>query len=55
MWGQLDEVGLAGVNGLTLDQRDHFRPLANHLPDSAPEWCKLEETLDLFPPVPREQ
>jgi hypothetical protein len=55
VWAQLDEMGLASVNGLTLDQRDHFRPSANHLPDSAPSWCVLDETLEVFPPVPRDQ
>lgn len=55
IWAQLDEMGLASINGLTLDQRDHFRPAANHLPDSAPSWCSVDETLDVFPPVPRDR
>ncbi len=54
IWAQLDELGLASVNGLTLDQRDHFRPSANHYPDSAPEWCKLDGSLELLPPIPKD-
>ena len=55
IWAQLDEMGLASVNGLTLDRKNHFQPAANHLPDSAPSWCAIDETLDLFPPTPRDQ
>ena len=53
VWAQLEELGLASVNGLTLDQRDHFRPTANHFPDSAPAWCQLDESLEVLPPIPR--
>ena len=53
VWAQLEELGLASVNGLTLDQRDHFRPTANHFPDSAPPWCQLDESLEVLPPIPR--
>ena len=52
LWAQLDEQGVASVNGLTLDDREHFQPTANHLPDSAPSWCQLDERLEVFPPVP---
>lgn len=37
------EMGLASVNGLALDDRDHFQPAANHMPDSAPSWCRLAD------------
>ena len=53
MWAELAEMGLASINGLTLDDRLHFRPGANHLPESAPEWCQIDGSLELFPPVPR--
>jgi len=55
MWAQLDELGLASVNGLTLDNRDHFRPTSNHFPGSAPDWCLLDERLALLPPIPRQE
>lgn len=37
----LTEMGLASVNGLALDDRRHFQPDANHMPESAPDWCRL--------------
>ncbi len=55
LWAQLDELGVASVNAFTLDEREHFRPTANHCPDSAPGWCKIDQTLELFPPIPRDQ
>lgn len=55
IWAQLDELGLASINGSTLDQRDHFHPTANHFPDSAPDWCRLDESLEVLPPIPRGQ
>ena len=41
VWAVLAEMGVASVNGLALDDRGHFQPAANHMPDSAPDWCKL--------------
>ncbi len=55
LWAQLDELGLASVNGLTLDERNHFKPTANHCTDSAPNWCEIDQSLELLPPIPREQ
>lgn len=54
IWAQLEELGIASINGLTLDDRDHFRPSANHFPDSAPDWCQLDRNLEVLPPIPRE-
>ena len=53
VWAQLTELGLASVNGLTLDERDHFLPSSNHFPESAPNWCRLDESLEVLPPIPR--
>ena len=53
IWAQLEELGLSSVNGLTLDEREHFRPTSNHFPDSAPSWCQLDESLEVLPPIPR--
>ena len=53
MWAELPEMGLASINGLTLDDRSHFQPSSNHLPESAPAWCQIDESLALFPPTPR--
>ncbi len=55
VWAQLDELGLASVNGFTLDEREHFQPMANHYPDSAPDWCNIDQTLELIPPIPKDQ
>ena len=52
LWAQLDELGFASVNALTLDEREHFQPVANHLPESAPSWCNIDQSLELFAPVP---
>ena len=52
VWAELPEMGLASVNGLTLDDRGHFQPAANHMPESAPTWCLLNESLELFPADP---
>ena len=41
VWAILEEMGVASVNGLALDDRSHFKPAGNHLPDSAPNWCQL--------------
>lgn len=37
----LKEMGMASVNGLALDDRNHFQPVANHRPETAPTWCSL--------------
>ncbi|MEM7219710.1 MAG: GFA family protein [Pseudomonadota bacterium] len=39
VWAVLAELGMASVNGMALDNRTHFRPMANHMPESAPTWC----------------
>lgn len=39
VWAVLEEIGMASVNGLALDNRSHFQPAANHRLDSAPDWC----------------
>lgn len=54
IWAQLEELGIASINGLTLDQRNHFHPSANHFPDSAPSWCQLDQSLEVLPPIPRD-
>ena len=54
IWAQLDELGIASVNGLTLDERDHFQPTANHCTDNAPNWCQIDQSLDLLAPIPKE-
>ena len=41
VWAVLEEMGMASVNGMALDDRSHFQPVANHMPDSAPAWCQL--------------
>ncbi len=41
VWAVLAEMGMVSVNGLALDDRSHFQPTANHMPDSAPDWCSL--------------
>jgi hypothetical protein len=41
VWAMLPELGIVSVNGLALDERTHFQPTANPMPDSAPEWCQL--------------
>ena len=41
VWAILEEMGMASVNGLALDDRAHFKPAANHMPGSAPNWCQF--------------
>ena len=45
----LEEMGLVTVNGLTLDNREHFQPGMIHMPESAPAWCQLDEKLSVLP------
>ena len=54
IWAQIEELGLASVNAFALDDRSHFRPASNHCPESAPNWCEIDETLEFFPRIPRE-
>jgi hypothetical protein len=53
LWAQLDELGLASINALTLDDKSLFGPTQNHLPESAPSWCILDRTLETLAPIPR--
>lgn len=46
VWAQLDELNMASVNGLTLDEQDHFKPTANHCAGSAPNWCAIDRSLE---------
>ncbi|MEM7099872.1 MAG: GFA family protein [Pseudomonadota bacterium] len=41
VWAVLEEMGMASVNGLALDDRSHFQPTANHMAGGAPDWCTL--------------
>ena len=43
VWAVLPELGMASVNGLALDDRNHFQPTANHMPESAPGWCAFSD------------
>ena len=54
VWAQLEELGMATINGLTLDDREKFQPQAIHYPESAPSWCLVDRNLDLLPPIPRD-
>ena len=54
LWAQLDEIGFASVNGMTLDDKEHFQPSSNHISSSAPSWCTINKSLDEFPLIPRE-
>ena len=49
VWAELDEMGFMSVNGLALDDRNHFRPTANLRLDSAPSWCEINTTLESMP------
>ena len=42
VWAELPEMGMASVNGLSLINREHYRPKMHHMPESAPSWCNLE-------------
>ena len=54
MWAKLEELGMASINGLTLDDPEHFNPSTIHYPESAPDWCRLNDSLELLPPIPRD-
>jgi len=54
VWAQIEELGLASINALALDDRTHFQPVSNHCPESAPAWCTIDETLEYFGRIPRE-
>jgi hypothetical protein len=43
VWAVLAEMGMASVNGLALDDRSHFQPAANYMPNSAPDWCQQSD------------
>jgi hypothetical protein len=53
LWAQLDELGLASINALTLDDKTLFIPTQNHLPGSAPNWCAINTELTTLEPIPR--
>lgn len=42
----LEELGVASVNGLSLDDKEHFQPATINLPESAPSWCQIDCALD---------
>ena len=54
VWAQIDELGLASVNALALDDKSHFQPGSNHCPESAPAWCEIDNSLEYFGRIPRE-
>ena len=54
VWAQIDELGLASVNALALDDKAHFQPESNHCPESAPGWCAINEDLEYFARIPKE-
>lgn len=48
LWAEL-ESGVASVNGMALDDRTHFRPTHNHRLGTAPDWCKVDQSLEDLP------
>ena len=48
LWAEL-EMGTASVNGMCLDDRDHFQPSYNHRLGSAPGWCQINNELEELP------
>jgi len=49
LWAEIEELGVASVNALALEDRTHFQPVANHCTDSAPGWCRVDESLQHIP------
>ena len=43
VWAVLAELGKASVNGLALDDRNHFQPGSNHMTSDAQTWCQFGE------------
>ena len=52
VWAQINELDLVSVNGLTLDEPDHFKPTMTHYPQRAPDWCLVDENLEVLPSAP---
>ena len=48
VWAEL-ELGTASVNGMCLDDRDHFQPTHNHRLNTAPDWCQINNALEELP------
>ena len=49
LWAQIEDLGVASVNALALEDRTHFQPVANHCSESAPSWCRVDESLQHLP------
>jgi len=45
VWAEIDALDVASINGMALDERDHFRPISNHRSTSAPDWCQIDTSL----------
>ena len=48
LWAEL-ETGIASVNGMALDDRNHFNPSHNHRTNTAPDWCQINQSLEDLP------
>lgn len=48
VWAEL-EIGMASVNGMCLDDRNHFQPTHNHRLNTAPSWCAINRELEDLP------
>ena len=45
---QSDELGVASVNAMTLDDQDQFSPQIVYFGGSAPRWCDVDPRLTPF-------
>ena len=48
LWAEL-ENGIASVNGMAFDDQSHFNPTHNHRLETAPDWCAMNEALEILP------
>lgn len=51
LWAEL-ESGIASVNGMALDDASHFNPTHNHRLETAPDWCAMNQALEILPVTP---
>ncbi len=53
LYAELEELGVASVDAMALDDPLHYRPTLNHYTKSAPDWCQVNAKLDELPLIPR--
>ena len=49
VYAEIHSMGMASVNGMALDNGEHFNPGTHYFVDTAPSWCALNSALVSMP------